>query len=354
MKPFFTLIVTILLFAGSARAAEPWSPKYDELPQSTQRMLVDYAKRCFYYGESIWYADAEALMKRDANIKTIRGRSRISGSRLVDYETPFREGQVTPPVYYDLRSGKFVSKARDEMAAAQVAQAVAGEGPDLLTVTDEKEKVKRPTAENLYELIANGGKLPRFVAEKAVHDKAVYTMKTVGTGKSRMRKKVLVKPASYKAIWKLTEDRSSMAAGRAVAVLRRNHETAAKRLVMLEKKLMDSLREDLTRAADAERLIVLYVFEADTPDKANDFLPVVDEAFVGHTKLAQRAVDTLSPTEALKLGDWCYTMSKDERYRLVKGIKQRAAVAYARYLASEPEEGEAKTRAAERVAELED
>lgn len=345
-------MLLILCLTGSVRAAEPWSPGFDELPGSTQRMLVDYAKRCFFYNDSIWYADAEALAKRDANTKSIRGRSYIAGSRLLDYERDFEDGQVVPPVYYDLGSGKFVSKAREQMTAAQVAQSVAGEGPDLLTVTDEKEKVKRPTGEDVYALVAAGKKLPRFVAEKAVHDKAVYQIRTVGSGNSRIRKKVLVKPASYKAIWKFAEDRSSLAAGRAVAVLRRNREAAAKRLVLLETKLMESLRDDLTRTDDAERLIVLYVFEADEPDKADAFLPVVDEAFAAHAKLAQRSVDALTPDEALRLADWCYAMSKDERYRLVKAVKKRAGAAYARYLASDPAEGEAKTRATERAAEL--
>ena len=142
-----------------------------------------------------------------------------------------------------------------------------------------------------------------------------------------------------------------MAAGRAVAVLRRKREMEAKRLVMLEENLMDSLREDLTRVGDAERLIVLYVFEAGEPGKANDFLPVVDEAFGSHVKLAQRKVESLSPDEALRLGDWCYALSEDERYRSIDAIKDRARAAYGRYLASEPAEGEAKTRATERAGE---
>ena len=182
MRLFFIGMLLIGCLAPALRADEAWAPGFEELPASTRRMLEEYAKRCFFYGDSVWYADAEALAKRDVNIKVIRGRSYIVGSQLLDYEKEFEDGQVVPPVYYDLGSGKFVSQARESMTEAQLAQATRGEGPDLLTVTDDKERAKRPTGKDVYALVAAGRKLPRFVGEKAVHDKAVYTMKTVGLG----------------------------------------------------------------------------------------------------------------------------------------------------------------------------
>jgi len=317
----WTLAVTLLLLAApghdSARADDA---PFDELPSRVRQMLERYATDCYRVGKDVWVKDPEVWKDRELNSEPIppiddgKKKKKRKPEYLPESQwrgkkpAAFKPGQLIAPGGYNLRTGEYVGELhatatsgpdaealRRQLTLAEAKEADAkarldaakAEGSEaklrlLQPIYDkahrEAESLRQEVGDNVvtgrdvYALITeHNATLPDFYTVRLLHAPAISQRRPMRVNGINTVKTVQVRPAIYKHEWRLRPHAISMALGRRDNRQERVEKFDAVKIAQREAELKQawSTGKGEARRVGAQRLMLFYAFETETPEKAS-------------------------------------------------------------------------------------
>ncbi|MBI1374903.1 MAG: hypothetical protein GC159_19470 [Phycisphaera sp.] len=388
-------MVTAMALMWAASPSRGDTPSYDELSTTLKQLIDHYAADCYHDHGTIWRKDTQVYRNRElnndpipplpddaaaaANTKKKKKQPTaeyLPGSQWNGKAAPFVDGQLVPPVCYNLKTGEFLGAIPDdatvlsaddaealrkELAAAEVREAEAKSQLDKASLSTEstaeaKVALLKPlydkahaeaealrqratsstvTGEQLYAFIVkNDVTLPDFYSVKLQHAPSLYQQKVFEVNGVNVSKKVMVRPTIYKYEWHMRPHSISAQLNQLLRRQTRDAKLDAVKVAQREESLKAALQNATgDRRPAARRLMLFYLLEADNPEEANRYTLNVDAPFKAGFKLARQPLKDLDEIDAMVLGDWAAELVGDAGLSDFHAqLKFIAADAYHRYL----------------------